>query len=121
MTKEKKQMLYLFALSIIISIIVGKFVGKVVYSFLKPISGLGPQLQCPECIDGFLISYLFFVSLFFNLLKFKSKNKIWLVLLLPIILFINPPYEFFIIAVCLIVVAWLLAQGGLIIHKRAKK
>lgn len=119
MTKEIKQILLFFILSLFLSYFTGRFVGGYVYNLLKPVGGLGPQLKCPACLDGFILSYLFFISLFFSFIKLK--NKFWLLFLLPIIIFINPPFEFLIIAVGLILAGWLLAQGGLLVYGRLKK
>jgi len=119
MRKETKQVLSIFILSLFLSYFTAKFVGNYIYNLLKPVSGLGPQLECPACLDGFILSYLFLISLFFNFIRLK--NRIWLLFLLPIIIYINPPFEFLIIAVGLIITGWLLAQGGLLVYKKFKK
>ena len=121
MKKETKQISIFFVLSLVLSFLTSRLIGKTVYGFLKPVSGLGPQMQCPECFDGFIISYLFFISLFINFIATSNKIKIWLVFLLPIIIFINPPFEFLITSVCFIIIAWLLAQGILLVYKEFKK
>lgn len=121
MGKKTRQIFFVFILSVILSILSSKFVGGVVYNFLKPVSGLGPQMQCLECFDGFILSYLFFVSLFFNFAAFKNKNKYWLIFLLPIIMFINPPFEFLIIGLGLIVAGWLLGRVILWLRKYAEQ
>ena len=118
MTKETKQILLIFILSLFLSYFTAKFIGNYIYSLLKPVSGFGPQLVCPACLDGFILSYLFFASLFFSFIKLK--NKLWLLFLLPIIIFVNPPFEFLIIAVGIIIAGWLLAQGGLMVYKKLK-
>ncbi len=121
MSKKTKQIFLIFIIGVILAILSSKLVGKIIYSFLKPVSGLGPQMQCPECFDGFILSYLFFVSLFFNFATFNNKNKYWLIFLFPIIIFINPPFEFLIIGIGLVAAGWLLAQGILLIYKKMKK
>ena len=118
MSKKTKQLIFLFFLSVALAILTSKLIGKTIYDFLKPVSGLGPQMQCPECFDGFILSYLFFVSLFFSFAMLKKKYL--LIFLLPIIIFINPPFEFLIIGAGLIIFGWLLAQGILLIKKKSK-
>ncbi|MFH1822766.1 MAG: hypothetical protein ABH830_03625 [Patescibacteria group bacterium] len=121
MKNNKKNLILILFVSFILALILSKFVGGLVYVFFKPVTGLGPQLQCPECFDGFIINYLFFISLLVCLFKFNKKNKFWFILFLPIILFINPPFEFLIISLIFIFVAWLLAKIILIIYKMVKK
>ena len=116
-----KQVLFVFFGSIILGIIFSKFLGIVVYKLIKPITGMGPQLQCPECLDGFILSYLFFISIFFQLATFKSKNKFWLLFLIPIVIYINPPFEFLIVGVALVLIGWLAGWLISLLIKKFKK
>jgi len=118
MTKETKKIIFMFIMSVVLAILTSKFIGGIVYNILKPISGFGPQMQCPECLDGFILGYLFFISLLLNLIKLGSKY--WLIFLLPMIVFINPPFEFLIIGIGLVIIGWLLAQGVLFIKTKKK-
>lgn len=119
MIQKTKQQLLALLLSIGLAYVASKFVGQIVYAWLKPVSGLGPQPQCPECFDGFILSYLFFVSLIINLFTFEKKNIYWLILLMPLLIYINPPFEFFIISIGLIILGWLLSKGILFIIRKA--
>ncbi|RJQ13432.1 hypothetical protein C4553_03555 [Candidatus Parcubacteria bacterium] len=102
----------ILTLSIVLSFIAAKFIGQIYFKTFNSITGgLGPQPSCPECITGFLLSYLFFVSLLLNLLLFGQIKKFWIISLLPIlIILLNPPYEELIAGIILVVVGFLLAQ-----------
>ena len=78
-------------------------------------------LRLPDLSPLSSLSKSFFISLLFNLFVLKNKNKTWLTFLIPIVIFINPPFEFLIISFGLIIVAWLLAQGILLAYKKLKK
>jgi len=117
--KNKKILvLLLFILTITISYFLSKIFGIVSYNILNPISGLGPELSCSECFDGFILSYLFFITL---LLSLVVNKKYLLLFLLPIVLFINPPFGFLIFSVLLIIIAFILAQLILFVYKKLKK
>jgi len=116
--QKKWWQIILFILAIVLSLIFSKIVGKFSYSIFNPIIGLGPIPTCPECIDGFILSYLFFITLLLNLIKTKIY---WLLFLLPIILLINPPFGFLILGTLLIIIAWLLAQIILLAYQRIRK
>ena len=113
---RKKKTLILFIASIVLSLLFSKIVGKTIYSLLHPVQGLGPQLPCPECFDGFIFSYLFFISLFFLFMDLNEKYKIYF--LLPIIVFLNPPFELLIIGVGFILLGLSLGKIILLIKKR---
>ncbi|MDO8669429.1 MAG: hypothetical protein Q7K65_04000 [Candidatus Buchananbacteria bacterium] len=110
--------LLLFFVAIILSYFFRSIFGVMSYNILNPVIGLGPVSTCPECVDGFILSYLFFITLLLNLV---INKKYWLVFLLPIMLFINPPFGFLFFGILLIIIAWLLAQIILFLYKKIKK
>ncbi len=115
---KRKKTLILLIVSVILSLLCSKIVGKIIYSFLRPVRGLGPQPSCPECFDGFILSYLFFISLFFLFMDLNGKYKIYF--LLPIILFLNPPFELLIIGFVFVLSGLLLGKFFLLIAERIK-
>lgn len=117
MKKKTKQIFFIFVLIILISLFFDEFVGKFIYFYIMPTGGLGPGGKCPECFDGFILTYLFLISLLFNIIR---VDKRYWVLLLPLVFFLNPPYEFLIISLSLIFLAWILAKGVLVIRKNKK-
>lgn len=76
----------------------------------------------PEYIEGFFMSYMFFVSLFVTIFGGEKKYKIG-GSLLGILLFIDVvlgAWESLIIGIGAILIGWLLAQGILLIKKNNK-
>jgi len=120
MENKKKQILLIFISSIVLGLIASRFIGEIAYKLAKPVIGLGPQASCPECFDGFILVYVFFIVLLFSLFSLL-KWKYSLLFLLPLVLFINPPFEFLIMAAILMVIAFVLAQLILFIQKQLKK
>ncbi|MBU4455224.1 hypothetical protein KJ586_01785 [Patescibacteria group bacterium] len=79
-------------------------------------------LSHPEYIEGFFVSYMFFVSLFVILFGGKKKYKIGGILL-GFLLFIDVAlgaWEGLIIDIGAILIGWLLAQGILLIRKKSQ-
>ena len=77
----------------------------------------------PEYLDGFFISYMFFIALFLTLFGGVRKYKNMLILLGILILFdlFLGAWEGLIIDLGAALVGWLLAQGGLLVYKKLKK
>ena len=120
----KKQNKVLLCVLIIILIIIftpifggmyEKFFGPACTSFLCPAH--------PEYLDGFFISYMFFVSLIVTFFGGIKKYKILLIslgILLAIDLFLGA-WEGLIINLGVAIAGWLLAQGGLLVYKKLNK
>lgn len=121
MTKQKK--LSLYALIIILIIIFTPIFGGLYKKFFGPACTGFLCPTHPEYLDGFFISYMFFVSLIITFFGGIRKYKI-LSILLGILLFIDlflGAWEGLIINLGAVIVGWLLAQGGRMVYAKLKK
>lgn len=121
MTKKNKLLLYV--LIVILIIIFTPIFGSLYKRFFGPACTGFLCPAHPEYLDGFFISYMFFVSLVITFFGGAKKYKILSVLLgilLLIDLFLGA-WEGLIIDLGAALAGWLLAQGGLIVYGRLKK
>ena len=109
MFKENKNHFFVLMLSIFLAFLASSFFGYFSYKIIKPVSGFGPNLICPECLDGFFLGYLFFISFFLGVLS--QKNRYSFLYLLPIVFFINPPFEFLLLSILFIAIGLLFGYG----------
>ncbi|MFA6394048.1 MAG: hypothetical protein WCW25_04215 [Patescibacteria group bacterium] len=116
--RNRKKITVLLILSLAFSYLTKRIAGDIYYSISKPMGGIGSQLSCPQCLDGFILSYLFFISLSLNMVRADKRKIINYLFFLPAALLINPPYEGLIFGVALILLGYLLAQGILMVKKR---
>lgn len=115
-----KKGLTLFLITSLLIIIFTPVVGNLYELYFGPISSgfWGPSH--PEYIDGFFISYLFFVSLSVIIFAGNKKYKLWTILIgiLLLIDLLLGAWESLIIDTGAVFVGWLFAQGILFIKKK---
>jgi len=120
---SKKNKILLFFSVIIITIIFTPLFGRLYELIIghKLSSGFW-GLSNPEYFEGFIMSFLFFSS-FLSWLFFSENKKYWLYYTLPFLIFllILGAFEGLIIGLGFAIIAWLLAQGILLIYKKFKK
>jgi len=121
---NKKNKFLLSSIAGVLIIIFIPLFGGLYEKYLGPVSGgffWGPSH--PEYIDGFFVSYMFFVSLFVFIFGGEKKYKVASILL-GILLFIDlvlGSIEGLIIDIGVILIGWLLAHGILLIYSKIKK
>ena len=100
---------------------------KEIYMFVNPQFG-DPGLflgfrELGLIFFGFLMAYSFYTSLFSFMFTDSKQWRFFLIIMLPALIFIiaSLAWDLFLWCIVLSVIAWLLAQGGLIIYKKAKK
>ena len=116
---RKNKILLFFAISLSVIVFTSLF-GGLYEKFFGPISSgfWGPAH--PENLIGFILSFLFFGSLFSWLFVTDKKIKYWLSYILPFLVFMLMlgAFEELIIGLGLVIVGWLLAQGILLIYNK---
>jgi len=118
MTMKKKYLLVLIT-AILIIVFTPAF-GGLYDEFFGPITSWFWGPSHPEYVEGFFVSYMFFVSLFVTVFAGDNKNR-YLLKLLGIVLlldFFSNAWEGLIIDAGVAVIGYLLAQGILMVKKR---
>lgn len=121
MTKKNK--ILLFFSIILLSIIFAPISGGVYNKYLGPITSWFWGPSHPEYLGGFTFAFLFFGSLLSWFFLASVKKKYWLYYILPLLIFVLllGAYEELIVGVGLVIIGWLLAQGGLMVYKKFRK
>jgi len=118
----KKNILIIVAI-IILSYITSGWVGQLYGSIIgRTVSG-GWLSSCPECFEGFAISFTFFSSLLFSGISDKNRFKIALpfLLLFPVLLLLAKIGEAFLLSLGAGVVGLGLGQVVYLIRKKLGK
>jgi len=113
----------LFLLVVVLIIVFTPIFGSLYDKYFGPVTTWFWGPSHPEYFEGFFISYMFFVPLVVTIFGGIKKYRN-LFILLGILLFIDlllGAWEGLIIDIGVAIVAWLLAQGGLIVYKKLKK
>jgi len=99
--------------------------GKLYVAIIKPeiipprLFLIGPDLVFSFL--GFLIAYAFLASLLSFLFAGEKKWLVWIITILPLLAISIGTWKMFIWYFTMALIAWLLAQGILLIYKQVKK
>ena len=123
MNQKTKNILLILMIAVLIVVFTPIF-GSLYKTYFGPVSGgffWGPAH--PEYIDGFFISFVFFVTLLVTLLVIKNKYKILLIAGGIFLFFdlISGDGKAFLVDLVAIIIAFILAQIILISYKKLKK
>ena len=118
----KKKKFLIFSATLALAIIFTPFAGSLYNRYLGPITNWFWGPSHPEYIGGFTFAFLFFGSIISWPSFLRNKIKYWLYYVLPLLIFMLflGAYEELIVGVGLVILGWLLAQGGLLVHKKLK-
>jgi len=113
----------IFVITAFIAWLTRKIFGDLYVAIIKPIHNSGALLLLPlnYYLEGFLISYSLFASIFSFLLIDKKQWWGWLVVIVPLLIISWGMWGMYLWYIVLSVVGWLLAQGGLSVYKKLKK
>ncbi len=109
----------LFIIIVLLLIIFTPIFGLIYMKFFGPVSSgffWGPSH--PEYIDGFFISYSFFIPLMLTIFGGKKKYLIMAILVAIELLFFFGSWEAFIIDAVAAIIGWLLGEGILFAYKK---
>jgi hypothetical protein len=114
---------FLFAVSLGLAILLAPIMGNFYEAIIgHPVgsSFIGPAN--PEYTEGFVIGFVFLITFLLYALGTSMKNYVIVFTLIPfIVLSLFVKTEILYVNIAAIIIALLLAKGGLLLHKKFKK